>query len=446
MNIPSPASMVLTGGKGVLRFTSILLATNLLAMSRLRQSVGKWVMGPDEFWNREGEIRTFIEILDEGGSIHLVAQRRIGKTSLMREVSRRIGGRYVCVHVDLQKARSAEDFIAALGTATREHQSLWLKTREVFSNAFSKLADRLDALQIDEVTLTIREGLVGGNWQAKGDRLLAALAESEKPVVLFLDEVPVMVNRILRGTDDSVTPERIAATDDFLSWLRQNTLAHQGRLRLVVTGSIGFEPILREARLSATINHLRAFPLDPWDAPTAVGCLRALADTYGLTFEDGAPERMTALLGSCVPHHVQMFFAHAREITQKRGDATCTLADVDEAYRTRMVGTRGHAELSTFEERLKKVVPFEALPFVLDLLTEAAVVGHLSPGAVVVFRREHDLAVRTHDELVRRVLDVLEHDGYLRPRDDGRYGFVSNLLRDWWKGRHAFGFTPASKR
>lgn len=225
-------------------------------MKRLIQAHGQWVEGETRFWNRQDEIRAFIEILDEGGSIHLVAQRRIGKTSLMREVSRRIGGEYACVHVDLQKATSPEDFIAALGTATRDHQSLWMKTREVFSNALSKFADRLDTLQVDEVALTIREGLVEGNWQAKGDRLLAALAESERPVVLFLDEVPVMVNRVLRGADNAMTPERIATTDAFLSWLRQNTLEHQGRVRIVVTGSIGFEPILREARLSATINNL----------------------------------------------------------------------------------------------------------------------------------------------------------------------------------------------
>lgn len=140
-----------------------------------------------------------------------------------------------------------------------------------------------------------------------------------------------------------------------------------------------------------------------------------------------------------------MFFSHARETTQKRGDTTCTLDDAEAAYKTRMLGTRGHAELSTFEERLKLVVPRDTLPFVLDLLTEAAVAGGLSAEAVAVFRNEHELDDRKHDELIRRVLHVLEHDGYLRQRG-GRFEFVSNLLRDWWKGRHAFGFTPASDR
>ena len=45
----------------------------------------------------------------------------------------------------------------------------------------------------------------------------------------------------------------------------------------------------------------------------------------------------------------------------------------------------------------------------------------------------------------RQTLEVLEHDGYLERKAD-RYRFVSKLLRDWWKARHAFGYIPASKR
>ena len=49
-----------------------------------------------------------------------------------------------------------------------------------------------------------------------------------------------------------------------------------------------------------------------------------------------------------------------------------------------MLSSKGHAELSTFEERLKLMVGEEILPFAIDLLTEAAVVGHLSAEAANV--------------------------------------------------------------
>ena len=92
----------------------------------------------------------FIEYLEEGAHILLVAQRRIRKTSLMREAVRRIHDRFICLQVDLQQSHSAADAIVELSTTTRPHQSLWEKTKEIFSNALGSVASRLESLQIFE--------------------------------------------------------------------------------------------------------------------------------------------------------------------------------------------------------------------------------------------------------------------------------------------------------
>jgi hypothetical protein len=416
-------------------------------MAKLVQAHGNWVSG-ERFWNRTAEIELLTTCLEEGACVYLVAQRRIGKTSLMRETARRMEGRFVCLHVDLQDASTPLDFIAALSAATHPHKSLWGKTKEIFGNALGMAGVVVESLQIQEIQLKIREGLLQGNWESKGAQLLDVLAVNEKPVVVFMDEVPVMVNRILKGPEHEaadITPERIRAADAFMSWLRAQTIRHNGKIRFVVTGSIGFEPILRQAGLSATINNFRAFTLDPWRPETAVGCLRALAESYGIQFQDGAPERVAERLGSCIPHHVQIFFTQIQEMCTKRGDRTCTVADVDRVYEERMLSTRGHAELSTFEERLRMMVGKSILPFVLDLLTEAAAVGQLTGKAVAVIQQDHGLAGREAADRTREVLDILEHDGYLQPGPGG-FTFVSRLLRDWWDRRFGFGYVPALQR
>jgi hypothetical protein len=418
-------------------------------MAKLIQAHGNWVSGEDRFWNRTSEIALFIQYLREGASMYLVAQRRIGKTSLMREVSRRIEGEFICLHVDLQDAHSALDFIAALSAATHPYKSLFAKTKEVFGNLAGAAGRTIESFQISEIQLTIREGLLQGNWESKGSQLLAVLASSEKPVVIFMDEVPVMVNRILKGPEhelSDITPERIAATDAFMSWLRAQSIHHRGKIRFVVTGSIGFEPILREAGLSATINNFYAFHLDPWSAETAMGCLDALAENYDVRFAEGARERVVERLGSCIPHHVQMFFGHIYEACKRRGELTCSAEEVDRVYEDRMLSTRGHAELSTFEERLKLMVGKSILPFVLDLLTEAAATDRLGPAAIIVIQRDHGLEGRDAADRTRDVLDILQHDGYLQYTSEG-FTFVSRLLRDWWQRRFcALGYTPALER
>ena len=118
--------------------------------------------------------------------------------------------------------------------------------------------------------MPIRGGVSSGNWREIGDRIFSSLAESEKPVVLAIDELPILVNRLLKGQDYEMTPERREAADHFLSWLRRNGQNHRGRVILIVSGSVGLEPILRQAGLSAQANLLAPLELRAWDEETAI--------------------------------------------------------------------------------------------------------------------------------------------------------------------------------
>ncbi len=80
---------------------------------KLKQAYGNWVEG-DRFWDRESDTKLLIDKLDEGAHILLVAQRRMGKTSIMKEIKRQLNGRYTCLFVDLQKASFAEDAIVEI--------------------------------------------------------------------------------------------------------------------------------------------------------------------------------------------------------------------------------------------------------------------------------------------------------------------------------------------
>jgi hypothetical protein len=144
-----------------------------MSEAKLKRAHGNWVDG-DRFWDREAELDLLIESLDEGAHLLIVAQRRIGKTSLMREAARRL----TCLQVDLQKSHSPADAIVELSIATRPHGSLWEKTKGVFSHVLDKVADRIGSLQLDDLTVTLRSGVTSGDWRAVSGELTteAALA------------------------------------------------------------------------------------------------------------------------------------------------------------------------------------------------------------------------------------------------------------------------------
>jgi len=411
---------------------------------RLTQAHGNWVAG-DQFWDREDDITLFAEKLAEGAHLLLVAQRRMGKTSLMREVMRQLHDEYVCLFVDLQKAASAAGAIVELALAVRPHQSLWRKATGVFGNVLGKIKDMVDKVEVGDLAVTLRSGITAGDWASKGNQLLAVLAASKKPVIVFCDEVPIMVNRLLKDGDGRVTPDGKARADEFMSWLRRNTIDHKGKIRFVVSGSIGFEPVLHQAKLSATLNTFESFELKPWADGVAVACLEALARQSGIDLGEGAAGQIVKMLGCNIPHHVQMFFGHIHDRCRRKGVTQCSAKDIRAIYKNEMLGARGHVELTHYEERLAQVLPAEALPLALEMLTEAAVVGKLTDEVLGVLRDDYSFEDQTPVEVQKEILGVLEHDGYLKHMPRG-YVFVSKLLKDWWKNRHQYSYTPVAKR
>lgn len=405
----------------------------------LKLGGGNWVIG-ERFWDREAELALFIERLEEGANLLLVAPRRIGKTSLMREAARRIADRFLCFQVDLQKARSAPDAVVELSIGAWHYAPLWDKTKTVFQNV---LRDTVDSIKLDDLTVTLRSGLTSGDWQAKGDRLFEILAEHDKPVVVFFDEAPILVNRLLKGHDYVITAERREAADAFLSWLRSNSIRHQGRIRMVVAGSIGLEPLARQAGLSATLNTLSPFHLEPWGRETAAGCLRALANGYGIALGEDSIGDMLDRLKVFIPHHVEMFFEHVYQAVRLARQQLITPALVGEVYQRSMLGIRGHAELSHMEERLRTVLGADLNLLALDLLTEAAVMKVLTAEAATVLAQDH--FTEDWKGPLRTVLEILQHDGYLTRLGDAHV-FESGLLRDWWHARFAFAYVPVAQR
>jgi uncharacterized protein len=245
---------------------------------------------------------------------------------------------------------------------------------------------------------------------------------------------------MLKGDDYQITPARRREDDMFLSFLRAETSRQKGQLSFVAAGSIGLEPVLRQAGLSATINTFTAYELHPWDRPTAISFLKIIAESKKLVFADGVADRMVDRLGSAVPHHVQLFFDLVLQDARRRRAGEITTADVERVFLERMLSSRGHAELSHLEERLKMVLGPRRLPLALDLLTEASIAGVLTPARAQEIAA--DAATSGEEEersqdVLRELFGIFEHDGYLERRKDG-YVFISSLVREWWSAR--FGY------
>ena len=415
--------------------------------TQLRKAGANWVDG-DRFFDRESELEALRERVQDGTHTLLTAQRRMGKTSLVRELLRRLDdeGDFATVFVDLEAANDAPDAIAEIAAQARPLRHVRNRIWSSFANRLRDIRGHIDELGLHELKLKFRASMDAGNWQRSGDQVFDALAQNDKPVVLAIDELPILVNRMVKGHDYRITPERREAADTFLSWLRRNGQAHRGKVCLIVSGSIGLEPILKQAGLSAQANIFSPFELHPWSHETSVNCLGALASNYDLDLPENVRREMCRRLRCCVPHHVQQFFDSIHEHLRRGGRSAATIDDVEMVYERDLLSVRGQIDLEHYETRLRMALGTESYRTALDLLTEAAVNdGLLTHEAVrlhlaMALSSQRDEAVPVDD-----ILYSLEHDGYMERQPEG-YRFVSGLLQDWWLARHGQYFTPIAER
>ena len=415
----------------------------------LGKAVGKWVDG-DRFFGREAELEELTERVRDGTHTLLTAQRRMGKTSLVRELLRRLKeeGSFETIFFDLEAADTPAGAIAEIGLQSRSAKGMGSRIRSWFANVQRQVGQRIGETSDPNIWMSLLGTVIdAGNWRQKGDQIFAALAKNDRRVVLAIDELPILVNRLLKGNDGRITPERDKSATDFLSWLRKNGQTHSGKVCLILSGSIGLGPILRQAGLSAQANIYSPFDLKPWDESTAVACLAALAEYYGLDFPLAVRRDMCRRLRCQVPYHVQLFFDKLQAHLRGAGRREALLKDVETVYSGAILGAGGEILLQHYDSRLKIVLGHEGHQAARKLLTEAAANdGWLRREDInrcrIYFAESAKTDSGSAPTGIWDVLHLLEHDGYLRKEGDS-YPLVSGLLEDWWRARYVWrGVSP----
>ena len=118
----------------------------------LKKAGANWVEG-DRFYDRKSELEALTERVHDGTHTLLTAQRRMGKTSLVRELLRRLKheGQFETIFVDLEAADTPADAIAEIGARSMSAQGAWRRIQSGFANALREVIDRVDTLTVTEV-------------------------------------------------------------------------------------------------------------------------------------------------------------------------------------------------------------------------------------------------------------------------------------------------------
>ena len=403
----------------------------------MRSATGRWVSGED-FFDREGELEVLKTRVRERNHVLLTGQRRMGKTSILRELGSRLeSDGWIFLFADVEGATCAEDAIAEIARAVHPVRPIASRFGRAMKRVLNENVEEISAL---DFSVKIRAGLDAGSWKRHGEQLLRDCAVHDRPVLLVIDELPIFLKRMLNRDGDA------GRVDEFLSWLRGvlQALDKESPV-LIVSGSIGLEPLVRRLGIPDRINYLFPVRLGPWSEVASIACFERLAGSHGLPIADGVAEAVYEALGIGIPHHVQSFFARLRDFSTMHGGRRVTAEDVGHVYRTELLGPWGQTDLVHYETRLKEALDNDSYSLAMQVLAETATQGVFTEGAR---RRLDALSSAITDDASGRIADTVEvllHDGYLESSDDG-YRFPSRLLRDWWSARFRGHYVPLERR
>lgn len=392
----------------------------------VRSRVGIPVVGSD-FYGRDAEIKNLSNRVRDGNHILLSGQRRTGKTSIARELGRTLEEEgWVALFANVENASSPEDAISEIACGAHSVQPIVSRIVDGMKRRFQRNVSELSA---GEFRVRIRAELDSGNWRQVGLGLLIACSNHRRPVLLVIDELPIFLSRLFRNGGD------VRKVDEFLSWMRHafQTIGKDSPVAFL-TGSIGLLPLVERLGLPHRINYFSPFHLEPWNRETSIQCFSRLAARYGICAEDDVPGAVHDSLGLGIPHYVQRMFAEIRYISESRGGAVITRADVEEAYNTWLLGPWGHGDLIHYLTRLEVAFDKATLSVAMAILAETATQGVFTASAHQELERLQFKRFGDSSGRVRLALGVLEHDGYLIRHSDG-YRFEFKLLRDWMKSR-----------
>ena len=244
----------------------------------LAPALSNWVSG-DKFFNRKDETEMLIRELEAGSHILMTGQRRMGKTSIAREVGRLLQdkeSKWDFVFIDLDDCEDESHMVAMLAAEVARHNS----ENKKLKHWGSKLAEPIKNIAevgIGEFSIALRNSMTAGNWKEHADELIHSIA-GDTPCLLVIDELPNLLLKIekKKGAD---------GVDSVLRWLRRAIQSGRlGELRIVVSGSIGLIPLVKRLGLVNAITGFEEMRVGPWTKDTAKECMLARARYDGISY------------------------------------------------------------------------------------------------------------------------------------------------------------------
>ena len=382
---------------------------------------------PKRVIGRDAFIKKMWDAL-ENQSILLVAERRIGKTSVIKKMEAEPLDGWRPIYLVVEGVKSPTEFISNIFDAVSPILSKKEKMLGRFLSLYQPIA-----------------GKVVGNWSLpelkdNWKRLLHAILTDikdnfEKKVVFLWDELPLMISNIKDELGDRTAMEVLDVLRD------QRVADNSGKLRMVFTGSIGLHLVVselsRKGYKNDPINDMVTYSLEGLEPEYANELasqgLQGLIDEDGIEVLDSVEDVAKAIAESTdrLPYYINYTVVTLSELGHP-----IQVADVEKAIGFLVQDPDDTAHFRHYAERINAYYLFheeaKKLAFlILKILChkdQATSEDGIWDEAVA----KMELSDRN---FFQSVLEMLLKDHYIKRQmqsGERTYQFKYNIIKRWW--------------
>ena len=360
-------------------------------------------------------------------SIVLTAERRMGKTTIIKQMVKEHGLEVFPVYRDLEKVVSPAEFVSNVLTDISNYQKgiKWVEGLfEKFTKNFAgwqigniikipeSSTDRWKEILENAIEYVMKHPLFVDDWE---DR------QKGKQIIFFWDELPMMLDNFLKREHGALIAMEVL---DTLRALRQT----YPELRMVYTGSIGLHHVISKLKdagyNNAPTNDMYTHDLQPLNSSDAIDLATRLLEGENVAITDrSAIATEISQQVDRIPFYIHHSILKLKNLRQQiapnlvKEQIDLVLCDPNPW------------DMNHYQERIKNYYRDGSNEIALIILDTLAV---STIGLNLEQIRDRNLAIQDL-ELLRTVLKLLRQDGYLVMNIDRTYSFRYGLIQRYWQ-------------
>ncbi|MFN8296984.1 MAG: AAA-like domain-containing protein [Chitinophagales bacterium] len=372
--------------------------------------VGNTATNEYYFQRTDIEEETWEEI-KKGNYILYVAPRRVGKSSIMKNMVKNHSDNYCCIYEDIEGVKSNEEFY-------KRFYYLILSTLSKKDKIRKKVKEVYDRLKIKEVAfnkIVFDKNEI--NYLEEIRNILPEIKKLDVFVVLFLDELPEILNKFIKANK---TDDAIEILNNIREWRQDDNFSN---FSIVFAGSIGLHHITRKLGRPKYINDLHSIKVPELTKEEAIEFIQKATKDATIKYDEKMIEKLLDKIGHYLPYYISLMLEEINRTCKKEDKRKINNDDIDLAFDNIL---KEHKNFDDWKSRLKDYLP-EHFPFINEVL------GYCAFNNKIPVQKINDIAGQYKTDDYMDIIYQLQSDGYIFEHSKNEFKFISPFLKQYWK-------------